>query len=406
MRGLARRDHRVADGQLVAVARLAQRRDERAHGREAAVAGIALEGEAEQGDLGVLGRDPLGLQEGVDPAEDMDRHRVVHLARGAGDLQLDPGAPAEGVDEPRILGQAVAAHPVGGMQDVDVVLALLEGVRAADHLHHVDGVGQGVRQLRQLVGQRHVEVDPEVVGELDHLGRFRRGQRHHVDRRDGLAPEVGAGLAGFRVHAADQDRDRLQVADRLALGQPLGAEGHVDMGPRRENLVMHQPRGAGGHGALDHDELAVGHIGRDGAAGGADMAQIRLELVRERRAHGDQDRLDPLGRGRVGRARELAGFDAGGHQILEAGFGDRALALVQGGDHLGVGVDADHAQPAGGEHGGDDAADVAEADDGDVRDGGFRRGGGHGRPPAQRRWDSGRAGGRRRVADMRTHLIY
>ena len=232
-------------------------------------------------------------------------------ARGI--MQLDAGAAAEGVDEPGVLGQAVAADAVGRVEDVDVVLALLERVGAADHLHDVDRPGHGVDQLGELVGQRDVEVDPEVVGELDHLGRLGRGDGHHLDGQR-LAPEGGGGLAGLGVDAADEDRDLAKLADRRPLGQPLGAEGHVHAGPGGEgggdDLLVHGAGGAGGHGALDHHDLAVVEMGRDAGAGGADMREIGGVVVRERRADGDEDGAGALGGGRVGRGGEPAGGDA------------------------------------------------------------------------------------------------
>ena len=55
-----------------------------------------------------------------------------------------------------------------------------------------------------------------------------------------------------------------------------------------------------------------------------------------------------------------------GHQFREARLGDRAAPGLHLGDHRRVGVDADHREAALGQHRGDDAADVAEADDRDV----------------------------------------
>ena len=55
--------------------------------------------------------------------------------------------------------------------------------------------------------------------------------------RQNAAPAVACG----RVDAADQDRDRGEVPDRLALGQPLGAEGHVHVRLGGEDRVVHQP---------------------------------------------------------------------------------------------------------------------------------------------------------------------
>ena len=248
---------------------------------------------------------PRSAERAHHPVEDMAGHRVVHRARGAGDLELDAGAAAEGVDEPGVLGQAVAADPVRRMEDVDVVLALLQRVGAADHLHDVDLPGHGVDELGELVRQRDVEVDPEVVGELHHLGRLRRGDGHHLDR-ERLAPEGGGRLAGRRVDAADEDRDRRELADRRPLGQPLGAEGHVHLRCGGDDLLVHGAGGAGGHRALDHHDLAVVEMRRDAGAGGADVAEVGGEVLRERRADGDEDGAGALGGRRIRRGGEPA----------------------------------------------------------------------------------------------------
>ena len=96
---------------------------------------------------------------------------------------------------------------------------------------------------------------------------------------------------------------------------PVGKQLAALAGAHMKRVTME----LGGHApvivAEDADvELAVGDMGGDRPAGGADMGEIRLELVRQRRAHGDEDRPGPPGRGRVGGARELAGGDALGHQ--------------------------------------------------------------------------------------------
>ena len=72
-----------------------------------------------------------------------------------------------------------------------------------------------------------------------------------------------------------------------------------------------------------------------------------------------------------------------------SGMGSGGLHL---GDHPGVGVDADHGEAALGEDGGDDAADVAEADDGDVGLGSGGRSGGHGKATHTRDGYAGRGG--------------
>ena len=213
-----------------------------------------------------------------------------------------------------------------------------------------------------------------------------------------LAPERGAGLARRGVHAADQDRDRLQVADRLALGQPLGAEGHVHMRLGGEDLVVHQPGGARRHRALDHHELAVGDVRRDAAAGGADMAQVRLELLRQRRADGDQDRLRrPSPRPGRSSPSQLPAATPAATSASSPGSGIGQLPAFSAAIISALVSTPTTLSPRRGQHGGDHAADVAEADDGDDR----------GRCIMAGLASLGTAGrGGIRVADIHRHLFH
>ena len=113
----------------------------------------------------------------------------------------------------------------------DVVAALRHRVGRLDDLKGVHP--EPVAHLGQLVRQRDVEVDPEVVRKLDHLG----GPRIVDDdglHSQGVSPQRGAGASAALVDGTDHDGDRRQLVDGLAFGEPLGAERQpeVDPGPQ------------------------------------------------------------------------------------------------------------------------------------------------------------------------------
>ena len=95
---------------------------------------------------------------------------------------------------------------------------------------------------------------------------------------------------------------------------------------------------------------------------GADVAHVDLDVREARRAEREHDRarLRAVG-GAVGEGE----VDAG-EQLVGAGLLERHPALAQGGEHLGVVVDAEHREPGVGEAQREREADPAQSDDADV----------------------------------------
>ena len=113
----------------------------------------------------------------------------------------------------------------------DVAAALRHGVGRLDDLKCVHP--EPVAHLGQLVRKRDVEVDPEVVRKLDHLGGPRIVDDDGVHSK-GMSPQCGAGASAALIDGTDHDGDRRQLVDGLAFGEPLGAERQpeVDPGPQ------------------------------------------------------------------------------------------------------------------------------------------------------------------------------
>ena len=130
------------------------------------------------------------------------------------DRQLQAQGLAQVVDEPRILRQAVAADAHTRPQDVDVAAALRHRVGRLDDLKGVHS--EPVAHLGQLVGQRDVEVDPEVVGKLDHLGGARVVDDHRL-HPEGVSPQRGAGARAAFVDRTNHHGDRRQLIGWLGL---------------------------------------------------------------------------------------------------------------------------------------------------------------------------------------------
>ena len=81
--------------------------------------------------------------------------------------------------------------------------------------------------------KRDVEVDPEVVRKLDHLGGARIVDDDGVHSQ-GVSPKCGAGASAALIDSTDDDGDRRQLMDGLAFGEPFRAkrQPEVDPGPQ------------------------------------------------------------------------------------------------------------------------------------------------------------------------------
>jgi len=137
-----------------------------------------------------------------------------------------PGAGHERAD---VLGQAAAAEPDSGVEELaadPVVVA--DGVGELDHVGAgcLAHLGHGVDE-RDLGGQEGVRrhLDQLGGGEVGHQAGCARGERagiHLVQQRD-------VGLRGRAVHSVDEPVGRDGVLDREALTQELRIPGEPDL---------------------------------------------------------------------------------------------------------------------------------------------------------------------------------
>ncbi len=233
-------------------------------------------------------------------------------------------------------------------------------------------MSEPVAHLGQLVGQRDVEVDPEVVRKLDHLG----GPRIVDDdgfHSQGVSPQRGAGASAALIDGTDHDGDRRQLADGLAFGEPLGAkrQPEVDSGPQPRGLFEDRLNdlfgGVGRHRALEDDEVAAMQVLPHGPRRCLDVVDDGLEVRTERRTDGDDDEVVVRDGAEIGRGAKPADSYVVGHELTKPRLGHGGLAQVDLVDDALSHVDPRHGPAAIGQHGTDHGADVAEAHHRDPR---------------------------------------
>jgi hypothetical protein len=121
-----------------------------------------------------------------------------------------------------------------------------------------------------------------------------------------------------------------QLRHGLALGDPLGAEGDLDLDAEGGDHLLHQ----GGHPGEDrgpqHEHLAVAQVRGAAGQGPRYSGLVRVQVLVDRRADHHDHVLRRADHGRVGRGAE----PAGGHGALEKRRGarliERQLARVHG----------------------------------------------------------------------------
>jgi len=102
------------------------------------------------------------------------------------------------------------------------------------------------------VGHGDIEIDPQIVRQLDQLGRLGRRNLHDLYAQAG-SPEFGRRLGAGRVNSAHHDRQGAKIADGLPLRQPLGRERQMDFGVGQKGRAGDRARHARRHRALqDH----------------------------------------------------------------------------------------------------------------------------------------------------------
>ena len=124
--------------------------------------------------------------------------------------------------------------------------------------------------------------------------------------------------------------------------------------------------GARRDGRAQHDRLARPQVREQVVERRADVADVDLDVRERRRPERDDDVLRASRvRDRVGQLQPPGRVDAV-QDLLGARLLERHAAVRHGGEALGIGVDAEYAQPAIGEGQGEREPDPPDADDGDV----------------------------------------
>ena len=199
----------------------------------------------------------------------------------------------------RVLEQARAGGEAGARQVGGPRVVLAHG---AQHVRVVDARLVGDRE--ELVGDGELHVAPGVREQLGELGLLARGPQ----RLGGQPPEQRLGpVAGGRGVRADDLGQRVQLLERVALGDPLRAEGDVH--------VLAAVREGGGDvlgraridRAAQDDQRAVAELAGDLVDRPLEHAHRRAEELVDRGADDEQDGVgaaDDLG---VGAELEAAG---------------------------------------------------------------------------------------------------
>ena len=182
-----------------------------------------------------------------------------------------------------------------------------------------------------------------------------------------VAEQRGRALGGAVVVGADDLGQRVELLERVALGDPLRAERDVDGAAALGQVLGDVAGRARVDGAAQGDQGAVAQVRRDLVDGLLEDRHRRAEELVDRRADDDDEVVRPLDHRAVGAEREPAGRQDLAQQLVGAGLEERHLA---GGDPVERGlvgvVDAD-AQAGLGEGEAQRQADMAAAaEDDDV----------------------------------------
>ena len=260
---------------------------------------------------------PLDLgQQPVDPRAVDVLDRSEHADINA----LVLGHPDEGA---QILGQAGAAEAQAGSEEI-----------AADPGIQTDAPGHGRHVDAELLAQVGHQVDEGDLGGEEGVGRLldqlgRRDARH--DDRAVEAPLIEVEQQRARpagIGADDDPGRREEVANRRPLAEELRIAGDVELAlpaGQAADRPVDPVGGAGGNGALLHDQLVAIQQRGDRAGNFLDLAEVGPSIRPGRRPHAEEDDVGG-GRRLLGSRREPepAGLQVGGQQLLQT-------RLVEGG---------------------------------------------------------------------------
>ena len=211
--------------------------------------------------------------------DDVGRQALVDLHRGLAEREVVRG---EGRQLHRVLEQARPGGEAGARQvgRARIVLADRAAGRSCSRRRRSCG------DHEELVRDGELHVAPRVREELRELGFLGR----RPDRLGGQRPEqLGRPLGGHVVVGADDLGQRVELLERVALGDPLRAEGDVDHGSRARRGAGRRSRRARIDGASKGDERAVAEVRRDLVDRLLEDRHRRPEELVDRRADDDDE---------------------------------------------------------------------------------------------------------------------
>ena len=212
-----------------------------------------------------------------------------------------------------------------------------------------------VRHHEQLVRGRELDVAPGVREQLRELGFL--GLEVHDVVREGV--EQLRGALERTVRAGRDDLRELEELDhRLALGDALRAERHVDVEPETRDQALDHGGDARVHGAPQHEQLAVDEARRDLLDRALHRVEIRVEMLVDRRADHDHDVLGVSHRRRVGRCPQPSGVEDLAQNLVRSRLVEREGAVVHEGDRLRIHVEQRDVETAIGQRQPEREADV------------------------------------------------
>ena len=182
-----------------------------------------------------------------------------------------------------------------------------------DHLPDVDL--HPVAELRELVDERDVDRAEDVLEQLRQLGRLGRGDRVTtvVDRarvelggRLGRAPRRSRRRPSASSSSCSRCGPGRRARARRRGGSPAPAFRPLPSSRIGWSDLARRPRVGR---RLEHDEVALAQVRRDVARGALDVGDVGLALRRERRRHGDHDRVGVGDGGEVGGRGDRARLD-------------------------------------------------------------------------------------------------
>ena len=323
---------------------------------------IGFECEAEAADLCAR----IVLDQCLRLGEDMMHFRVVYFARLPDHLCLFRRTVD---DEPRVHRNAMPAHAWTGLKDVDPRMTIGQ----PDHFPNIQPLCVG--NHAQFIGKGNVGVAECVFDQLGHFRTCRIG-RYAFAAHEALVECQRLARAARRDAA-----DRAVIADQLfedfsrqyalrAIGnrniRAFTQTGHHQIGAQACNQVAHRYCGANWTGRFQNDGVtSLQHTGNFGCrvhhiAGVGRMVAVFCK------GGGDRD-YEHIGRLHLRAGFQRTALDRAAYQAIQIDFLDMDFTAIDRVYHALCNVDAGHRAATAGNDSCRGQADIAQADDADIR---------------------------------------